>query len=256
MGTGDGIVLPIKWNPWIVALSFVVGIIGSYTTTYMLYMIEHAQERRNRIFWLFISCLTFGGGCIWSLHFTGMMALQIGVPVNYNLGITILSFFVAVFGAVFAFYIKFRNIFKVATTPDVESFEEVPLLSSAHGDSHDPNHSLKHFFRPDKAMVLGGFFKGTAIFAMHYTGMVGMRMDKVSMHFNPWLVFASLIPAWIISVFSLNGLPRALQFSKQILFSFLSTLGVFSLHYIGMYSATFVYRNGGVPPPKQPNFTF
>src|SRR6478609_4167308 len=156
------IVLKNQWNLWIVALSFIVGMVGSYTTTYMLYILERVKERYLRIIWLLTSCLTFGGGCIWALHFTGMMALDIGVQITYNPWITFGSLLVALTGAILSFFVKYRNIFTVAALPDVESLEEVPLLDDERGDSHSEERPLRHLFTPDRYMVAGGFFMALA----------------------------------------------------------------------------------------------
>ena len=246
-------VLPFRWNLWIFLLSFVVGVVGSYTTTYMLYMLERSTERRHRIMWLLASCLTFGGGCIWALHFTGMMALDIGVPVGYNAGITFGSFLVAMCGAVASFITKFRNIFQVVALPDVETPEEVPLLQSDRGDAHQQSSSMLSMFKPDRYMVAGGFFMATAIFGMHFSGMKGMRIPNVTMDLDTRWMLAAFAPAWVISIFALNGLPRVLSLRKQLLFAVMSTLGVFSLHYIGMYAATFT-QIGDLPPPDGTSF--
>src|SRR6478609_1419691 len=125
--------IPLQWNLWIVMLSFLVGMVGSYTTTYMLYMLDRAKERRQRIVWLLVACLTFGGGTVWSLHFTGMMALNIGHHTSYDPFITFDSFIVATTGAISAFTMKYINIFEVVRTPDVENPEDVPLLQISRG---------------------------------------------------------------------------------------------------------------------------
>ena len=244
----DIIVLKNHWNIWIVILSFIVGMVGSYTTTYILYILERAKERYLRIIWLVTSCITFGGGCIWALHFTGMMALDIGINIRYNPWITTASLLVAMIGAVLSFFIKYRNIFQVVRLPDVESPEEIPLLNEDRGESHSSENPMRLFFTPDLSMVIGGFFMASAIFGMHYSGMKGMIIDNVTMKFSYPFMILSFIPAWIISIFALNGLPKILQLKRQLTFSFLSTLGVFSLHYIGMYAATYTIEKDKLPP--------
>ena len=39
---------------------------------------------------------------VWSMHFIGMLALSLPVPVNYEIGQTFLSYFPALIGAAFA----------------------------------------------------------------------------------------------------------------------------------------------------------
>ena len=115
---------PLKsnWNMQVVALSYLVGLLGSYTTTFLILMLEKAPSKAGRFAWLLTTCGIYGGGCIWSLHFTGMMALDIGVPVTYTPVMTLFSLIIAVAGATGAFFVKFRNIFVIAAA-DVESLE-------------------------------------------------------------------------------------------------------------------------------------
>ena len=40
--------------------------------------------------WVAIASFAMGGG-IWSMHFVGMLAFEMGMPVAYDLGTTILS---------------------------------------------------------------------------------------------------------------------------------------------------------------------
>ena len=252
LGETDRIILPFHWNGLIIFLSFMVGLLGSYTTTYTLYKLERSTERKQRIIWLIISCVAFGGCSIFSLHLCGMMALDLGVSISYDPLITFISFVLAVVGDILAFATKYRNLFQVVNAPDVESAEDIPLLESTRGEGHEENAPIIKSLKPDRYMILGGFFLALSILMMHYTNMYGMKMDYVEMSLSVSWVILSFIPAWVFSALSLNMLPRVLNFKKQLLFAFTATLSVFLLHYIGMYAATFITDPEHYPPPEKP----
>jgi len=62
------------------------------------------ETKRMKTFYLFLAAVALGGCGIWSMHFTGMNALQMRLnngmllEVDFELGLTILSFIFAVAG--------------------------------------------------------------------------------------------------------------------------------------------------------------
>ncbi|KAK6539253.1 hypothetical protein TWF694_009489 [Orbilia ellipsospora] len=91
-------VLEKRWRPWLIILSFFVSFLGAYTTTQLYVQCRQSTLSAHRIGWLVLAAVEFGGCAIWAFHFVAMIALDIGVPVNFNLPITILSAIVAIVG--------------------------------------------------------------------------------------------------------------------------------------------------------------
>src|SRR5689334_23195164 len=90
------------YNLYLVLLSYVIAIIASYVA---LDMSAHLRKPTNllfRITWLAGGAIVMGVG-IWSMHFVGMLAYVLPVPVSYNLYWTGLSMVVSVLSAAIAF---------------------------------------------------------------------------------------------------------------------------------------------------------
>ncbi|KAJ6261775.1 hypothetical protein Dda_2574 [Drechslerella dactyloides] len=95
----DGLfVLEKRWRPWLIVLAFFVSFLGAYTTTQLYVQCRQSTLTAHRIGWLVLAAVEFGGCAIWAFHFVAMIALDIGVPVNFNLPMTIFSAFVAIAG--------------------------------------------------------------------------------------------------------------------------------------------------------------
>lgn len=65
---------------------------------------RRADESKNKFVLLVLSAIALGGCGIWSMHFTGMTALELRLDdgsvleIDYELGFTVLSFVFAVVG--------------------------------------------------------------------------------------------------------------------------------------------------------------
>jgi NO-binding membrane sensor protein with MHYT domain len=65
-----------SWNPGLVLLSYVVAIFASYTALDLAGRVS-AYSGRGRALWLAGGAFAMGTG-IWSMHFTGMLAFDMG----------------------------------------------------------------------------------------------------------------------------------------------------------------------------------
>src|SRR6201987_3174141 len=121
------------YDPYLVALSILVASFASYTA---LDLSGHVGATRGvaRRVWLVAAAITMGGG-IWSMHFIGMLAFVMPIPMSYDLGLTALSLLVAIVVTGGGFYVISRQ----STSP--------------------------------LRLGLGGIFMGLGIATMHYTGM-------------------------------------------------------------------------------------
>ncbi len=191
----------------LVILSVVVATIGAYVAVEIAQRVRTA-ERRRRILWTCGGALAMALG-IWSMHFVGMLALQLPVLVWYDALLTFASAVAAVIGCAIAFI-----IFNRATV-------SWWLLAFA------------------------SFFMGAAIAGMHYTGMAGMRMSG-HVIYDPLIVAASIGVAIAFS-FAALALTRNLLNPgsepgaplKKTGAALLMGLAVTGMHYTGMAAAQF-----------------
>jgi NO-binding membrane sensor protein with MHYT domain len=77
------------YNPYLVALSILVASLASYTALDLSGHVEAARGVARRV-WLLAAAITMGGG-IWSMHFIGMLAFVMPIPMSYDIGPTALS---------------------------------------------------------------------------------------------------------------------------------------------------------------------
>ena len=83
-----------SYTPWLVVVSLLVATLASFTALDMANRITTAPSARLSTLWL------FGGGCamglgIWSMHFIGMLAFRLPIPLGYDLGWTAVSLLAA-----------------------------------------------------------------------------------------------------------------------------------------------------------------
>ena len=131
--------MPIIWNVPLILLSILVAIFGSFTA---LIHVKRMREStgRGEIVWMMAGGITLGL-VIWAMHFIGMLAFHLSVPVSYDLNLTLLSCVPSVISALLGFY----------------------LLRA----------KKMHLGR----MAGGGLIMGLGISAMHYTGMAALKMS-------------------------------------------------------------------------------
>src|SRR5258706_13151802 len=82
------------YDPYLVALSISVACLAAYTALDLGGRIS-GSRRWAQLAWLATAATAMGGG-IWSMHFIGMLAFVMPMPVSYYLGLTVLSLVVAI----------------------------------------------------------------------------------------------------------------------------------------------------------------
>ncbi|WNQ11354.1 EAL domain-containing protein [Paenibacillus aurantius] len=144
-----------QYNLWIVLLSFVIAVVASYLALNLNAKLSQVRGR-HRFAWLAAGSWVMGCG-IWSMHFVGMLAYELPVPMEYDITITFLSLLAAVASSYIAFSI---------TMPEKVGWVRFGA---------------------------GGFFMGAGITAMHYTGMAAMRVHA-DVHYIPslWALSAGI----------------------------------------------------------------
>ena len=190
----------------LVLASLLVAVLAAYTALDLAARISTARSTQARAWWLGGGALCMGVG-IWSMHFVGMLAATLPVPVAYDPGLTLLSLLIAIAASGFALY----------------------LVSGA---------DLTRVRLGVGALGMGG-----GVAAMHYTGMAAMRMSPF-IAYDPWLVLLSVVIAigasgtalWI--AFRLRGrthhIVRLRAGSAGVM-----GMAIAGMHYTGMAAAGF-----------------
>ena len=194
------------YNFALVALSVAIAIIASYTALDLANRVgENYGNPRKAWSWLIAGALAMGAG-IWSMHFIGMLAFSLPIPMAYNLPITMLSLFIAVVVSALALFIL--------RTPEVAL----------------------------RTLVTGAILMGLGISAMHYTGMLAMQMFP-PIHYDVTLFVASVLIAIVASVAAL-WIVTALRRNRSdvAIFAKLGSAAVMGfaiagMHYTGMAAA-------------------
>ena len=141
-----------SYNLWLVALSILVAMVVSYTALRLAARV--AEAGRGGRLWLLGGAAAMGMG-IWSMHFIGMLAFSVSIPLRYGIVKTLVSLAIAMVTSGFALAIASR-----------------------------PHLSLKR-------LAFGSVVMGTGICAMHYSGMAAIQIVPM-IRYEPLLVAASI----------------------------------------------------------------
>src|SRR3979490_1644869 len=195
------------YDPYLVALSILVASFASYTALDLSGHVGAARGLARRV-WLVAAAITMGGG-IWSMHFIGMLAFVMPIPMSYDIGLTTLSLMVAIFVTGGGFYVISR-----------------PSASPLR-------------------LVLSGIFMGLGIVAMHYIGMAAMR-GHAELSYNRLFVSLSLVIAIGASTAALWLAFRTTDFGQKLIAAVVMGLAISGMHYTAMGGTTFA-AHGPVP---------
>ncbi len=198
----------------LVALSLLIGVLASYTALELVGRVTLTQGLA-RIIWLSGGALTMGIG-IWSMHFVGMLAFSLPVPINYHVPTVLLSMLAAVIASFAALLLASRSL-----------LNRLQLLA-------------------------GGVFMGLAITSMHYIGMEAMHTQAL-LHYNHLLVglsvgiaiSASCVALWL--AFELRG--QTTWHWHKFLSAIVMGGAIGGMHYTAMAAAHFTLILGFRPVP-------
>ena len=191
------------WNIPLVILSVVVAILGSFVA------ITHAQrmrESKGSLMWAWMAAggITFGLA-IWAMHFIGMLAFQLPIPLGFDLTLTLLSTLPAIAAALLGFFVLSKSTI------------------------------------PFKRIVVSGLLMGGGISTMHYTGMAALKMSP-SISYDPLFLSLSVVIAIIASWCALLLVYFGERVKLPIFFRFtlssvIMGLAISGMHYIAMMGA-------------------
>jgi diguanylate cyclase len=95
------------YNYWLVFVSLLVAILASYTALDLASRITASKGRFAQA-WLLGGAFSMGIG-IWSMHFIGMLAFSLPIPMAYDVTITLVSMMIAIVVSGFALYTVSRD---------------------------------------------------------------------------------------------------------------------------------------------------
>src|SRR5882672_9549836 len=91
----------------LVALSVLIAVLASYAALDLAARVTAARSR-VRFAWLFGGATAMGTG-IWSMHYIGMLAFSLPVPVLYDWPTVLVSLLAAVFTSAIALFVVSRQ---------------------------------------------------------------------------------------------------------------------------------------------------
>jgi NO-binding membrane sensor protein with MHYT domain/nitrogen-specific signal transduction histidine kinase len=194
-----------SYDDVLVALSVVIAIMSAYAALDLGRRITFARGW-SRLLWLTGGAIAMGFG-IWSMHYMGMLAFRLPVPVQYDWPTVVLSLIAAIVASAIALVVVSR-----------------------------PKMDLKR-------ALLGSVLMGGGIATMHYTGMQAMRMPAMCTY-SPGLVGLSVLLAIVISLVALWLTFRfrrdAAAWSwRRSTSAVVMGLAIPVMHYTGMAAVTF-----------------
>lgn len=194
-----------SYKPLLVVCSLLVAVLASYTALDLAGRISTAKGSAAR-WWLMGGACAMGLG-IWSMHFVGMLAFQLPIPLGYDPEITALSLLIAIAASAFALWLVSQETLRGAR------------------------------------LGLGALLMGPAIAGMHYTGMAAMRMSP-AIEYDPGLFALSVAIAILASAAGLWIASRLRQHTPRVHLlragaSVVMGLAIVGMHYTGMIAARF-----------------
>lgn len=195
------------YNTWLLTLSFVVAVCVSYTALNLASRVSTASQKYVN-FWLGGGAIAMGTG-IWSMHFIGMLAFSLPIPLGYDVTITIASLLVGIVVSGFAL--------KIASTPGIRT----------------------------KHLLVGAVVMGLGICAMHYSGMAAIMITP-GITYDPTLLIASIVIAVVASFVALCLFARQRRRGGRWTSlvnrggaSLVMGVAICGMHYTGMFASRF-----------------
>ena len=207
-------VLVSSYDYHLVALSVVIAICASYAALDLAGRVTAARGLARGL-WLMGGASAMGLG-IWSMHYIGMLAFSLPIPVRYDWPTVVVSLIAAILASAVALYVVSRKTMG-------------PWRAAA-----------------------GSIPMGAGIATMHYTGMEAMRLAAMC-HYDVRLVTLSVILAIVISFVALwlSFLSREQKKAdlRKIASAVVMGAAIPVMHYTGMAACSFM------PTSEVPDFS-
>ncbi len=187
----------------LIVLSVFIALVASYAALDLAARVTSARGW-VRSLWLSGGATAMGTG-IWSMHYIGMLAFRLPVPVLYDWPTVLVSLLAAIFASLVALFVVSR-----------QKMGPLQLLVGC--------------------VVMGGGIAG-----MHYIGMAAMRLPAMC-HYSPAIVALSVVLAFVISLvalwltFHFRGETASW---RKIISALVMGAAIPVMHYTGMAAASF-----------------
>lgn len=188
----------------IVLLSIFIAVYVSYIVVGVCLRIS-VSPKKTAFYWTIGGAFSMAIG-IWAMHFIGMLAFQMPIPVFYDLALTAISTIPALFASAIAlFMIRMK--------------------------------------RQKLSFLLAGILMGIGISAMHYIGMAAMGMGACVEYSWP-IIILSIVIAIVASNIALFMLFHQIDNNKlnhkfKLFSAVIMGVAITGMHYVGMAAATF-----------------
>jgi two-component system, sensor histidine kinase and response regulator len=195
-----------SYNYFLVAVSVLIALFAAYAALDLAGRVTAARGPM-RFAWLGGGAMAMGFG-IWSMHYIGMEAFRLPVPVQYDWPTVLLSMVAAIFASAVALFVVSRKTMGLT------------------------------------AAIVGSLVMGSGIAAMHYIGMEAMRLPAMC-SYSSGLVALSIILAIVISfvaiwlTFAVRE-QTATWSRRKFGSALLMGLAIPMMHYVGMAALSFM----------------
>jgi len=193
----------VTYDPLMVSASVLVAILASFTGLRLASGLRYLDNARRKI-QIVKAAIALGGG-IWSMHFVGMLAVELPVTISYDALYTLGSVLIAILFTGLSFYLMHfgeRNHFRIIGAGVLTGLGIVCMhyvgMAAITGNcivTYSPAgivlsttisvlssigaFTLAYRKRTLVQLVLGGIVLGVAISAMHYSAMIYSRFMPV-----------------------------------------------------------------------------
>ena len=197
-----------SYDPFLVAVSYLAAVIAAYAAFNLADRISNSEYSVSKRLWISAGSIAMGSG-VWAMHFIGMLAFQMPMPVSYDLMRTLISMIPAILASTVAI--------QVISRPGIT----MPSL------------------------LIGGTFMGAGIGVMHYTGMTAMRMNAITLY-HPGLFAMSVLVAVVLALIALyiKFIPlKKLHLNAnwvKICSALVMGIAISGMHYTAMSAAYFM----------------
>ncbi len=206
--TDPSLAISGSYKPGQVIVSYIVAGLASYAGLLMSERVGSSDSVFIRWLWLGTGAFTMGIG-IWAMHFLGMLAFVLPIPVTYDMSITVFSAIPAMLASAAALFV---------------------ISSNRHGWQQK---------------TLAGTILGVGIGVMHFSGMSAMHLNAVVQYDVKLFSLSILVAAGlgIAALFAQDVEQGMLGFKKswgRFVSAVLMGLAITSMHYTAM-SATYCF---------------
>jgi NO-binding membrane sensor protein with MHYT domain len=201
--------ISLEHSPWLIMFALLVCASASAGTFYVLDTMASTPVTHRRR-WLFLAALLAGGGT-WATHFTAMLGYHPGIPIDFDLGLTLSSALASIASAWAA----------------LEVFNR---------------------FSDDQGRVAAGLLLGAAMAATHLLGALGVEASATKIW--AWeLVMSACLFAGSFAIAAFEAFAAAPSRYRILAAATFLFLAIVSLHFIAMGALSLI-PDPQISPPR------